>query len=33
LGDPDPEKAGRVRDAMMIMSKIECGELQAAYDG
>lgn len=33
LGDPDPEKAGRVRDAMMIMSKIECGELQAAYEG
>jgi predicted 3-demethylubiquinone-9 3-methyltransferase (glyoxalase superfamily) len=33
LGDADPEKAGRVRDAMMIMSKIECGELRAAYDG
>lgn len=33
LGDPDPEKAGRVRDAMMNMSKIECGELRAAYDG
>ena len=33
LGDPDPEKAGRVRDAMMIMGKIECGELRAAYDG
>jgi hypothetical protein len=25
-------KAGRVRDAMMIMSKIECDKLQAAYD-
>jgi predicted 3-demethylubiquinone-9 3-methyltransferase (glyoxalase superfamily) len=33
LGDADPEKAGRVRDAMMNMSKIECGELRAAYDG
>jgi predicted 3-demethylubiquinone-9 3-methyltransferase (glyoxalase superfamily) len=32
LGDPDPEKAGRVRDAMMAMSKIECDQLQAAYD-
>jgi predicted 3-demethylubiquinone-9 3-methyltransferase (glyoxalase superfamily) len=32
LGDPDPEKAGRVRDAMMAMSKIECAALQAAYE-
>ena len=32
LGDPDPEKAGRVRDAMMTMKKIECDKLQAAYD-
>jgi predicted 3-demethylubiquinone-9 3-methyltransferase (glyoxalase superfamily) len=32
LGDPDPEKAGRVRDAMLVMSKIECDTLQAAYD-
>jgi predicted 3-demethylubiquinone-9 3-methyltransferase (glyoxalase superfamily) len=32
LGDPDPEKAGRVRDAMMLMTKIECDKLQAAYD-
>jgi predicted 3-demethylubiquinone-9 3-methyltransferase (glyoxalase superfamily) len=32
LGDPDPQKSGRVRDAMMIMSKIECDTLQAAYD-
>ena len=33
LGDADPQKAGRVRDAMMAMSKIDCGELQAAFDG
>ncbi len=33
LGDPDAEKAGRVRDAMMMMNKIECDKLQAAYDG
>ncbi len=32
MGDPDAEKAGRVRDAMMTMSKIECEQLQAAYD-
>ena len=32
LSDPDPEKSGRVRDAMMVMSKIECDKLQAAYD-
>jgi predicted 3-demethylubiquinone-9 3-methyltransferase (glyoxalase superfamily) len=32
LSDPDPEKSGRVRDAMLIMSKIECDKLQAAYD-
>lgn len=32
LGDSDPVKAGRVRDAMMAMSKIECATLQAAYD-
>jgi predicted 3-demethylubiquinone-9 3-methyltransferase (glyoxalase superfamily) len=32
LGDPDPEKAGRVRDAMMLMTKIECDKLLAAYD-
>jgi predicted 3-demethylubiquinone-9 3-methyltransferase (glyoxalase superfamily) len=32
LGDPDPEKSGRVRDAMMAMGKIECNKLQAAYD-
>ncbi len=33
LSDPDPEKAGRVRDAMMQMHKIECDALQVAYDG
>ena len=32
LADPDPVKAGRVRDAMMAMKKIECDTLQAAYD-
>lgn len=32
LSDPDPVKAGRVRDAMMEMRKIECDALQAAYD-
>lgn len=32
LSDPDPEKSGRVRDAMMVMSKMECDTLQAAYD-
>jgi len=32
LSGPDPERAGRVRDAMMMMRKIECDELQAAYD-
>jgi len=33
LGDPDPKKAARVRDAMMTMGKIECDALQSAYDG
>jgi predicted 3-demethylubiquinone-9 3-methyltransferase (glyoxalase superfamily) len=33
MGDPDPVKAGRVRDAMLTMSKIECDVLRAAYDG
>jgi predicted 3-demethylubiquinone-9 3-methyltransferase (glyoxalase superfamily) len=32
LSDPDPERAGRVRDAMMAMGKIECDALQAAFD-
>lgn len=33
LGDPDPIRAGRVRDAMLAMGKIECDVLQHAYDG
>jgi predicted 3-demethylubiquinone-9 3-methyltransferase (glyoxalase superfamily) len=33
LSDPDAERAGRVRDAMLAMGKIECDSLQAAYDG
>jgi predicted 3-demethylubiquinone-9 3-methyltransferase (glyoxalase superfamily) len=33
LSDPDPVKSGRVRDAMLAMTKIECDTLQAAYDG
>jgi predicted 3-demethylubiquinone-9 3-methyltransferase (glyoxalase superfamily) len=32
MSDPDPQKSGRVRDAMMTMTKIECDQLQAAYD-
>jgi predicted 3-demethylubiquinone-9 3-methyltransferase (glyoxalase superfamily) len=32
LRDPDPKKSGRVRDAMMEMSKIECDKLRAAYE-
>jgi predicted 3-demethylubiquinone-9 3-methyltransferase (glyoxalase superfamily) len=33
LGDADATRAGRVRDAMMRMGKIECHVLQAAHDG
>jgi predicted 3-demethylubiquinone-9 3-methyltransferase (glyoxalase superfamily) len=33
LGDPDPEKAGRVMQAMLQMSKIDITGLQRAYDG
>ena len=33
LGDPDPEKAGRVMQAMLQMSKLDIAELQQAYDG
>jgi predicted 3-demethylubiquinone-9 3-methyltransferase (glyoxalase superfamily) len=33
MGDPDPEKAGRVRDAMLKMQKIIVADLQKAYDG
>jgi len=32
LGDPDPEKAGRVMKAMLSMKKIEIRGLQQAYD-
>lgn len=33
MSDPDPEKAGRVMQAMLKMGKIEVAELQKAYDG
>jgi predicted 3-demethylubiquinone-9 3-methyltransferase (glyoxalase superfamily) len=33
LNDPDPEKAGRVMNAMLQMSKLEIGELRRAYEG
>jgi predicted 3-demethylubiquinone-9 3-methyltransferase (glyoxalase superfamily) len=33
LGDPDPERAGRVMKAMMGMQKIEIAELEAAAAG
>jgi predicted 3-demethylubiquinone-9 3-methyltransferase (glyoxalase superfamily) len=33
MSDPDAERAGRVRDAMMGMIKLDCAGLQAAYDG
>lgn len=33
MGDPDPEKAQRVMQAMLKMRKIECSLLQQAYDG
>lgn len=32
MSDPDPEKAARVRDAMMQMTKIDIDGLQRAYD-
>lgn len=32
LGDPDPEKAGRVMQAMLQMGKIDVVKLQQAYD-
>jgi predicted 3-demethylubiquinone-9 3-methyltransferase (glyoxalase superfamily) len=32
LGDEDPEKAKRVMEAMLRMSKIEIDELRAAYE-
>jgi predicted 3-demethylubiquinone-9 3-methyltransferase (glyoxalase superfamily) len=33
LGDPDPERAGRVMQAMLGMTKIEIAGLRAAYAG
>jgi len=33
MGDPDPEKAGRVTQAMLKMTKLEITELQRAYRG
>lgn len=33
MSDPDAERAGRVRDALMNMSKIESAQLRAAYEG
>lgn len=33
MGDPDQVKAGRVREAMMHMKRIDLAGLQAAYDG
>ena len=33
MGDKDPEKAGRVMQAMMKMSKIDISLLQKAYNG
>ena len=33
LGDSDPEKAGRVMQAMLKMQKIEVAELERAYAG
>jgi len=33
MGDPDPEKSTRVRDAMLRMQKIIIADLQKAYSG
>lgn len=33
IGDPDPEKAGRVMQAMLQMKKIEVDKLEVAYNG
>ena len=33
MGDPDPKKSGRVRDAMMQMTRLDTVALQKAYDG
>lgn len=33
MEDPDPEKAGRVQDAIMEMKKIVVADLEKAYNG
>ncbi len=33
MGDPDPQKAGRVMKAMLQMDKIDAAALQKAYEG
>jgi predicted 3-demethylubiquinone-9 3-methyltransferase (glyoxalase superfamily) len=33
LGDPDPERAKRVMEAMLQMKKIEIAGLERAYEG
>ena len=33
MGDPDPEKSGRVTQAMLKMQKIIVADLQKAYEG
>jgi predicted 3-demethylubiquinone-9 3-methyltransferase (glyoxalase superfamily) len=33
MSDPDPEKAGRVMQAMLQMKKIEIAQLRQAYEG
>ena len=33
MSDPDPEKAGRVMQAMLQMQKIDVAELRRAYEG
>ena len=33
MGDPDPQRAGRVREAMLAMGKLEIAGLEAAYEG
>ena len=32
LGDPDPEKSGRVMQAMLTMKKLDIGALRQAYE-
>jgi predicted 3-demethylubiquinone-9 3-methyltransferase (glyoxalase superfamily) len=33
MGDPDPEKSGRVMQAMLKMQKLIIADLKKAYDG